>query len=315
MTTEVPPGKSVRRSDVRDTCTLSPECRSRARPLNNLAVDLAVDFPESFSGDLRPISIRMMRRVLKYLAVFLIWNLAVGFVLLLNRPVIGLITALVLYALLLQRYLLRAPREGEPDRIGDLRLAPLTGTRLRWVFAATPIVLLLSWAIGDLYTRLLPVPESSLNPFGDILTDSGGRLLIAVFAIGIAPIVEEFFFRGLIQRELERRLGTAAGIAGAAALFALVHLLPWVFPLHFFLGVVFGFAVWVTRSIWAGVLLHTANNIAALVGISLVGDEPAPTGTLLEQGLTADLGLSLAVLAVSAGIAAWMVRRSMELRT
>src|SRR5690606_8405476 len=156
-----------------------------------------------------------------------------------------------------------------------LRLRPLHGAALTWTLVAIPVLLVLSWALGDVYTRLVPVPPESLNPFEALLSESDGRLLITVFAVGIAPIVEEFTFRGLVQRGHDRRYGAATGIILAAAMFALVLLLPWVFPLHFFLGAAFGFAVWAPRSIWTGVLLHTANNTAAMIGFAVSGEEPA----------------------------------------
>jgi hypothetical protein len=223
--------------------------------------------------------------------------------------------ALAMYGALLWGYLLRPSRgETRRQRWATLRLRPLTGSRLRWSLAAVPVVLLLSWALGDVYTRLVPVPPESLNPFDDLFSTLQGRLMISVFAIGIAPVVEEFIFRGLVQRELERRHGAAVGIAGGAALFALVHLLPWVFPLHFFLGVAFGFVVWATRSIWTGVILHTANNVAAMIGLALTGEEPVPTGTLWEIGLTSELWMSVATLLVTATGAAWMAGKLLHLR-
>src|SRR5690606_8159140 len=142
-------------------------------------------------------------------------------------------------------YFLRGPnRIARARRMAALRLRPLRGPTLRWTLVAIPIVLLLSWSLGDIYTQIVPVPPETLNPLEPILRRPGGRLTITIFAVAIAPIIEEFFFRGVIQRDLERRHGTIRGILGAGALFALVHLLPWIFPLHFFLGVTFGFAVW-----------------------------------------------------------------------
>ncbi len=256
-----------------------------------------------------------MWRIFMHLLVFLVWNIVAGIFLLVVRPAIGIPVVLALYGLFLWGYLLR-PSHGESrlHRYATLRLRPLSGTYLRWSLAAVPVVLLLSWALGDVYTRLVRVPADNLNPFGDLLSTSQGRLMISLFAIAIAPVVEEFIFRGLVQRTLERRHGVVVGIAGGAALFALVHLLPWVFPLHFFLGAAFGFAVWATRSIWTGVLLHTANNVAAMIGLTLTAEEPAPTGTLWEIGATTDLWMSVATLVVTAIGAAWMAGKFLQLR-
>jgi uncharacterized protein len=248
-----------------------------------------------------------------HLGVFLAWNLGIGLLLLYVGPPLGLAGALALSALLLWGYLLRGPAgTSATRRWAALRLRPLSGEVLGWTLAAIPVVLLLSWSVGDLYTRAVPVPVESLNPFEAILATREGRLSIAVFAIAVAPIVEEFVFRGLIQWKLERRLGAVAGILAAAALFALVHALPWVLPLHLFLGTVFGFAVYATRSIWTGVILHAANNTVALVGVVVEGGEPPPTGTLWQAGVTADLLGSGAALLFSVAAAFWVARKLWE---
>jgi membrane protease YdiL (CAAX protease family) len=252
-------------------------------------------------------------QLFRYLLVFILWNFAAGALLLYADPVIGLPGALVLTAALLWGYVLRAPRGGSvEDRRATLRLRRLQGPALRWTLLAVPVMLLLSWALGDLYTRIVPVPAESLNPFESILTTTEGRVMIAVFAIGVAPFVEEFFFRGLFQHSLERRLGTRRGIVSAAALFALVHLLPWIFPLHFVLGMAFGFAVYATRSIWSGVVLHVANNTAAMAGVALQPDTTGVTGTVWQNGVTSDLWISVCLLLVSVHAAVWIGRQMLS---
>lgn len=254
-----------------------------------------------------------MADAVKYLLVFLVWNAAAGAFLLFYDPLLGLPFALVLTGLYIWGYILRRPRRlSPPRRWSHLRLRPIVGRRLRWTLIAVPVLLVFSWALGDVYTRLVPVPPESLNPFESIMSTASGRLAITIFAVAIAPIVEEFVFRGLIQRHLEKRYGVAAGIAGAAALFAFIHLLPWVFPLHFFLGVAFGFAVYATRSIWSGVLLHAANNSAAMIGTTFSGGETEPIPTLWEIGATPELWFSLALLVVSGIVTAWAARRLLD---
>lgn len=251
-----------------------------------------------------------MKQVVKHLLIFILWNIAVGLSLVYLDPAIGLPLSLLLAAWLLWGYLLVPSRgESKPRRFATLRLRRLEGPALRWSLAAVPVLLLLSWAMGDVYIQLVPVPPETLNPFESLMRTPSGRLAIAVFAIGIAPLVEEFVFRGLIQRILERRFGSGPGIAMAAALFAAVHVLPWVFPLHFFLGLAFGLAVFATRSIWTGVILHAANNTVAMAGVALRDGEPETTGTLWEIGLTADLSLSVLLLLIGLVAAVWIGRK------
>lgn len=250
-----------------------------------------------------------MKSSLRYIVAFLIWNGVAGLLLLMPNVLIGIPLSLAVTAYFFYGYLLRRPTGwSDRRRWALIGLRRLSGDRLRWTLVAAPVLLTLSFALGELYMQLIPVPAESLNPFESILDTPSGRLAISVFAIGVAPIIEEFLFRGLIQGTLERLYGPAVGITVAAALFGLVHLLPWVFPLHFFLGVAFGFAVYATRSVWAGVVLHAANNIAAMVGTILAGGETETTPTLWEIGITADLWIAIVLLIGSSLVAAWTVR-------
>lgn len=253
-----------------------------------------------------------MRVVFRHLGVFLLWNIVLGSAVLFLPPELGLPAALLLAALLIWGYLLRAERGGSRSRrLAELRLRPLHGAPLYWSFAAIPVLLLLSWSLGEVYLRFVSVPPESLDPFAPILANRGGRLTITVLAVLVAPMVEEFVFRGLIQSRLERSRGPIWGICIGAALFALVHFLPWVFPLHFILGLVFGFAVYATGSIWTGVLLHAANNSAAMLG-QLAGTPEAPVPTVWEVGMTPATWSALLLLLLVALLTLWTGRKLLE---
>lgn len=232
-----------------------------------------------------------MSAIAKYVGVFLAWNLAASAAVVFAPPLVGMPVAVGLAWLVLYGYLLRGPRP--PRRWALLRLRPLRGAALRWTLLAVPVVMLASWALGSVYLQLVPVPPESLNPFESMTRTAEGRLALTVLAVGLAPLLEELFFRGLVQRSLELRWGSARGIVGAAALFAAIHLQPWVLPLHLFLGLVFGFAVYATRSIWAGVVLHTANNIAAVVGMGMEPPADEAISTLWQTGVTTEWWISL----------------------
>ncbi|HET7274468.1 MAG TPA: type II CAAX endopeptidase family protein [Longimicrobiaceae bacterium] len=257
----------------------------------------------------------MTRAVLKELGVFLVWNIAIGLAIILLPPAEGVLVVLLLSGWLLFRYVLRRGKSGQWRRWALLRLRPLTGPALQWTIIGIPFVIAASWALGEVYTRLIPVPPENFNTFGALTSTPLGRLALAILAVAIAPILEEFFFRGLIQRRLERHLGPARGIGIAAGLFAAVHLLPWIFPLHFFLGVALGYAVYITRSIWAGVILHAANNGIAMVAMGAQSDEALLSPTLWEAGLSAEWWFAVAVLLVGGIGLAWTVRGLRTART
>jgi membrane protease YdiL (CAAX protease family) len=257
-------------------------------------------------------------RVLKYFGAFLAWNIAASLALVILHPLAGLLVTLALGAVLLWGYLLRGD---DPDDHADLlRLRPLEGDRLRWTLAAVPIFLVFNWALGEVYVRLVPVPPENFDPFARMMADPAGRLAITVLAVAVAPILEELVFRGVIQGSIERRRGVAAGLIVTAVLFAVIHFRPWVLPLHVFLGLSFGWVVYVTRSVWAGVILHAANNAAAMLGAG-VQDEPVSVlPTLWDTGLTADWWSSVGVavasgaLLLAVAVRLWKARPERRLR-
>jgi membrane protease YdiL (CAAX protease family) len=254
-------------------------------------------------------------QAIRFFIGFLLWNLPVGVLLLfpqLAPPPLGLLLALAFTYWVLWRIVLRSGRPGEARRRATLQLRPLQGPALRWTLAAAPALLLLTWSVHQLYLHLVPVPERLLDPLAPyeaLLQVPLGQLSLVVLAVGIAPVMEEFFFRGLIQRNAARRVGPAGGIAFASLLFALVHGHPWFFPLYVLLGAAFGFVVYATRSIWAGVLLHAANNSVAVLGTAVGDPAPPAIATAWEGGATPELWIALAALLLAAALAAYVARR------
>ncbi|HET8654307.1 MAG TPA: CPBP family intramembrane glutamic endopeptidase [Longimicrobiaceae bacterium] len=121
---------------------------------------------------------------------------------------------------------------------------------------------------------------------------------VAVSFVFVAPIIEEFVFRGWIQHSLERRIGTWPAIGIAAALFAAVHGNGPADAFHFVFGVLAGYLVYATGSIWAGVLLHAGNNLSVMIAGLLL---PERLGT--PDGMVSTLGVwPLAVVAVVSGV-------------
>lgn len=55
-------------------------------------------------------------------------------------------------------------------------------------------------------------------------------LVFAVFAVVVAPITEEFLFRGLIYRSIRDRHGVALGAIVSALLFGVIHYVPGPWP-------------------------------------------------------------------------------------
>lgn len=105
-----------------------------------------------------------------------------------------------------------------------------------------------------------------------------GKVLAAVLAIGVAPVAEELFFRGLLFRSLRDRYGFWAGALASSLLFGLVHYVPspWHDALLLESVMVFsglGFA-WIYErrgNLVAGMAAHTIFNAIGIVLIFTVG--------------------------------------------
>lgn len=77
----------------------------------------------------------------------------------------------------------------------------------------------------------------------------------------LAPIIEEILFRGVILRGLlQKGISPIKAIALSSFLFGIVHLNPWQFLGAGFLGAIFGFIYYRTKSLWLPVFLHALNN-------------------------------------------------------
>lgn len=91
--------------------------------------------------------------------------------------------------------------------------------------------------------------------------------LLNLFMIAIIPALgEELLFRGVLQKQLARFFrSNHAGIWVAAILFSALHLQFYGFIPRLFLGVMFGYLLVWTGSIWIPILAHFVNNAAAVV--------------------------------------------------
>ena len=245
-----------------------------------------------------------MKQAFKLAGLFLLWNLAVSAALLLAPAPWSAVAAVVLLWLFLVGLMGRGRGRRVRRRWARLRLRPPTREALGWSAVLAPVLFVGAGAAGTVWGGLVEVPPESANPFLPMLETWEGRLSVAVYVIAVAPVAEEWLFRGLVQRPLERRMGVGRGIALAAAFFAAAHLLPRVFPLLWLLGAAFGYVTWATRSIWPAVLLHAVYNATSLAVTVLGGISEEEPPTIWQTGPTSDWWSALAVLVLCA--AAWV---------
>lgn len=134
-------------------------------------------------------------------------------------------------------------------------------------------------ATAGLLDRLVPYE----HPVIDFLHAHDGLqaiLLVALSAVVVAPVAEEFFFRRVLQGWLERDLGGPIAIAVSALAFGLAHMgqgLAWM-PLVLF-GLVAGYLARQTGSIVPGILLHALFNAASLLLVLAQMASRSPAGS------------------------------------
>jgi membrane protease YdiL (CAAX protease family) len=91
--------------------------------------------------------------------------------------------------------------------------------QFRWGHAMALALLMFGVAVA--LSKLLPHQETDMEKIlkmGIVI-----RLLVAVLAVLVAPLVEEVVYRGVVYSTVERLGGKAAGVITVTAIFALVH--------------------------------------------------------------------------------------------
>ena len=148
-------------------------------------------------------------------------------------------------------------------RISFLR-ALSTGAIL--LFFAYPLIL---WA--DIITQRLFGGGSSRQNVVEFFSGSRTieqRIMIIVFAIAIAPVIEEFLFRFFLYNVIKRYLGRLVGVTFSALLFAAAHAhFPSFVPL-FVLGSCFAIAYEWTGSILVVMTMHSLFNSLTLTALA-----------------------------------------------
>ncbi len=204
----------------------------------------------------------------------------------------------------------RSVPEPQSERLG------LRGFPRSWLLALVlllPMTILMSELL-NLAHALFPPPDAQAvaeRMAARLQTSTAlDALETVIVVVGLAPIVEEFLYRGVLQQGLVAHLGRFGGVFAAACLFGLSHLqvtlsaasslATFVALLPF--GILLGAVRLATGSIVASMLLHAGYNAISLLGLVLAEDLPisgfnapgAHTPVLLLLVCAALVGIALA---------------------
>lgn len=169
-------------------------------------------------------------------------------------------------------------RTGLPWRRA-LGLRPLRASAL------APLVLVLVGSLtvfSEMYfiiQQIVPVPPELEALLRELLriTDTADLVFTVVVVVVLAPLLEEGLFRGVILHGLARRRGPRSAVLWTAAFFAFFHFYnPWQIVPTFFLGLLLGWVVLTTRSLWSSIVLHSAFNGLSLAVFAISARQSTP---------------------------------------
>ena len=118
-------------------------------------------------------------------------------------------------------------------------------------------VALVSSELDNLLRFVMPVPEFVMEMMGEIMGAGGYSLVLLVVA---APVTEEPLFRGVILGGLATHYSRTRAIIYSSILFSLFHLNPYQFVPAFLMGLVFGWLMLETGSLWLCLVAHALAN-------------------------------------------------------
>lgn len=145
----------------------------------------------------------------------------------------------------------------------SLRLSELPKLVLRGVWVG--IGLLILSATVQLGLREVGVVQTQLQAFAWIRNVSSLEfVLLLIMAAGLAPIAEEFFFRGYVFGSYARRYSPATAGVLSSLLFAALHFNLAALAPILVMGVALAWLYNVSGSLVPGIVAHGVNNAAAM---------------------------------------------------
>jgi len=172
-----------------------------------------------------------------------------------------------------------------------------------------PIIVIFSYPIGVFFNYLMLI---ILNHFGKVsantvpIPESGQEMIIGLIVVALsAGICEEIMFRGFVMKAYERQ-GVIKSILYSAILFGLFHFNIQNLLGPIYLGILFGYIVHKTDSIFSSIIAHTTNNAFALILgmlVSKINIDPEIAADVAAQGVISDT-LTMIVGAIGIGFIA-----------
>lgn len=166
----------------------------------------------------------------------------------------------------------------------------------RLVMGGVILMLATGIVLNPLLERL---PNTYIEMLDDYMQGGFWPMLTAVVA---APILEEFLFRGIIQKNLVRRLGPIRGIILGSLIFGGIHLIPQQVVYASCLGLILGTVYYLTGSLNSAIAVHFVNNGLTSLLYMVFGTSDGLERKVLGDGTLWNWAYAISVLLLLAGI-------------
>lgn len=129
--------------------------------------------------------------------------------------------------------------------------------------------------VHELRNLIDQVDKMVQSTYGNLLqSNSIFEASFIVFVVAVIPaLCEETFFRGFVQKSFEYRFKPVWSILLTALFFGIYHFNPYGLFALIALGVYFGFAAYISDSIFIPMILHFLNNFMAVTAFMIFGDQ------------------------------------------
>ncbi len=228
----------------------------------------------------------------------LVLNTVINGILLVTVPNLGILLGELL-AILIPTVL--AVRILGADVRTTLRLRLPSTTDLLLAIPLAVSLAVLNDQVSNLTSLVFPIPEEFREGIVGLLkAETAYEWIVRILGLAIgAAVAEEVLFRGFIQKSLERSsLGRVGAILLTSFLFAVMHFIPQGLASYTLAGLVLGITAIATESILIPILIHVANNAAAIMLLNMAGLESLgqpvwiPPGILIPAALIFTLTLT-----------------------
>lgn len=168
------------------------------------------------------------------------------------------------------------------------------------------VVLML--AAGIVLTPLLERMPDTYAERLDAYMDGGFWPMFT--AVVAAPLLEEFLFRGIVQKNFVNAFGPLTGIVVASLLFGAIHLIPQQVVYATLLGLILGTVYCLTGSLLGSIAVHFVNNGLTVLLHMVFGRAGSVERRILGDGPWWDRIYLLSVLLLAGG--AWYAVRKLR---